>query len=98
MSNNESKVQAKIIKFVKERGGYVARIMKASKKGVPDLIICYKGYFIGCEVKVIGEDPTPLQEYNLDAIEKALGFAVVSRSVEDVEQVLRFIDDECSDV
>jgi len=94
VSNNESKIQTKIIKFVKERGGYVARVMKASKKGVPDLLICYRGRFIGCEVKVSGEDPTPLQVYNLDLIGEAGGLSTAARCVEDVEQVLRYIDDE----
>jgi len=94
LSNNESKIQTKIIKFLESRGAYVARIMKASKAGVPDLLACYRGHFIGIEVKTATGKTSPLQDHHLDLIEKAGGFAIVARCVEDVEQVLRYIDDE----
>lgn len=53
-------------------GGY-------QKSGLPDLIICYKGYFIGAELKNEIGKPSELQKYNLREIRKAGGFGYVVR-------------------
>ena len=91
---SENKIQAKIVKFLESRGAYVARIVKAGKSGTSDLIMCYRGHFGAIEVKDLKGKASPLQLYHLDLVEKAGGFAIVARCVEDVEQVLRYIDDE----
>ena len=46
------------------------------KSGVPDIIACHDGCFVGIEVKREGKMPTPLQRQRMDEIEKAGGFAV----------------------
>jgi len=48
---SEKIVQGEIIKYVKKKGGYVTKVVKANTSGVPDLIIAMEGTFIGCEVK-----------------------------------------------
>lgn len=59
------------------------------KAGVPDILACINGRFIGIEVKRPGGVVAPLQNYNVDEINKAGGAAFVAYSVEDVEQQLR---------
>ena len=45
--------------------------------GVPDIIACYKGYFIGVECKAGKNKPTRLQQRNLDLISAAGGLSMV---------------------
>jgi Holliday junction resolvase len=47
------------------------------RSGVPDIIACYKGYFIAIECKAGVGKPTALQEQQLAKIRKAGGAAIV---------------------
>ena len=51
-------------------GGY-------GRSGVPDIVGCYRGRFFGIECKAGRNTPTPLQQINLDDIEKQKGIALV---------------------
>ena len=68
--------------FWKEHGG------QYGTAGIPDLIVCYKGRFLGLEAKVGSNRPTKLQEHTIKQIQKAGGTAVVVRSVDDVKRVI----------
>ena len=68
--------------FWKEHGG------QYGTAGIPDIIMCYKGCFIGLEAKVGRNQPTKLQTATIEQIRKAGGTAVVVRSVDDVKTVL----------
>ena len=68
--------------FWKEHGG------QYGTAGIPDIIMCYKGHFIGLEAKVGKNQPTKLQTATIEQIRKAGGTAVVVRSVDDVKTVL----------
>lgn len=46
------------------------------RKGVPDLVICLKGHSIKMELKVDGEEPTPLQAHTLKRHTKAGGLSL----------------------
>jgi hypothetical protein len=62
--------------------------------GTPDLLCCYRGIFLGVEVKrpEASSDPTPRQLAVHDLIRKAGGYVVVARGREDVDFALRIID------
>lgn len=47
------------------------------REGVPDLLICCNGYFIGVELKNETGHPSALQLWNIDEIRKASGIAMV---------------------
>jgi hypothetical protein len=68
--------------YFKEHGGGFGT------SGLPDLIVCYNGRFIGLEVKTEKGKTTVLQEATLRRIRKAGGIAEVVRLVEDVKAVL----------
>ena len=51
-------------------GGYGA-------SGVPDIIACYEGRFIGIECKANGGKPTALQKKHLADIKKAKGLSLL---------------------
>lgn len=90
----EQKIQSKIKTALEQEGAYVIKVVQASKKGVPDLIACYKGYFLGIEVKkpTTTGDTSKLQKYNLKLIAEAKGLSCVACSFECVEPLLRRID------
>lgn len=61
--------------FVKYWGGIAANGKKYTKDGVPDILACVKGRFLGIEVKASNGHPSDLQLYNLKKIDAAGGFA-----------------------
>tara|TARA_R100001224_G_C3995463_1_gene140760 strand:+ start:696 stop:1013 length:318 start_codon:yes stop_codon:yes gene_type:complete len=75
----EAKVKRKVYKILKEnKAYYFSPIMTGyGKMGVPDVIVCHKGVFIGIECKVGNKKPTELQQKNLDDIALSGGYALV---------------------
>jgi hypothetical protein len=59
------------------------------ESGVPDLLVCWRGRFIGLEVKQPGKKPTPRQEHVLREVRRAGGVVEVVSSVEQVEKLLK---------
>ncbi len=74
--------------FFKEHGG------PYGTSGVPDIICCYKGRFLGLEAKLPGGKLTELQKRALDKINRAGGMARRVESVDDVRAVIRLADEE----
>ena len=68
--------------FWKEHGG------QYGTAGIPDLIVCYKGRFIGLECKVGKNKPTVLQEVTIRQILRAGGYALVVRTVDEVKEII----------
>lgn len=48
-----------------------------TKSGIPDILACVNGYFVGIEVKAQNGKPSELQLYNVRKIREAGGFAIV---------------------
>lgn len=90
----EQKIQAKILGFLKSMGCYTVKVMAANRNGVPDILGCYKGHFIAVEVKRPGNKPTELQQAHIDGINQKQGYAIVAYSVDEVETMLKEIDNE----
>lgn len=66
----ENKIKAELDRrgawYIKYWGGAAY-----TKKGIPDLLIGYCGYFIGLEIKASDGLPSKLQIYNLKKIDEA---------------------------
>ena len=58
------------------------------ERGIPDILCCYCGKFVGIECKQPGEPLSAAQKYQLHRIEEAGGIAIVAESLEDVERAL----------
>ncbi len=86
----EKAIVTKIIKWLRDRGGYVIKYHGGpyARVGAPDVIAAFKGRFVGIEVKRPGGKTTKLQEINLQEIRNAGGIAFVATSVEDVSEKL----------
>lgn len=86
---------AKILKAVRAKGGYAVKINgNAFQPKTIDVLICYKGRFIGVEAKEKGNYVTERQKYTLHEIEQAGGQAVIAYSVLAVLATLELIDTE----
>ena len=92
----EKNIENKIKSYLKSKGAYYFKHHgnQYSQVGVPDIIACYKGRFIGIEVKNETGKTSPLQDVNLKMITDAGGIVIVSRCFEDVKNVILFIDEQ----
>lgn len=90
----ESNLQKRIQNLIKSKGGYVHKMHgdMISEPGIPDLIACYCGYYIGIEVKVDKNKPSPAQGIHCRKIWEAGGIACIVWTVEEVEFILNQID------
>ena len=91
----EKDITNKILKYLKslpecycfkEHGG------SYGSSGIPDIICCYKGRFIGFEVKTAKGKTTALQDINIRKINEACGIAVVVRSVDEVMNTIKDLE------
>lgn len=78
-STPEAKVKKKVTEQLKAIGAYYFYAFTGGygRSGVPDIIGCYRGYFFAIECKAGKNKPTPLQEKNIEEIEKAGGQVIV---------------------
>lgn len=74
----EQVFQKKIIDWLEKEGAWVVKFHASgmTKKGVPDLLVCWKGNFLALEVKT-NSRTTEIQKYQIDKIIKANGYAFV---------------------
>ncbi len=76
----EKNFENKVKWFLKDRGCYIIKYWGGgdfTKVGVPDILICCKGYFIGVEVKATKGIPSAVQISNLKRIRSAGGYGIL---------------------
>jgi len=78
-STPEAKVKKQIRAILDGYGAYYAMPIGSGygNSGVPDFLVCYKGWFIGIEAKSGKGKTTALQDFNLDKITKAGGLTLI---------------------
>lgn len=92
----ESAMKSAVKDALKARGAYWVAVPEGSfaKPGDPDLVVCYKGRFIGMEGKTPTGRLRDVQKLRRDQIAAAGGIYAVVRSVEEAMKVLDEIDGE----
>jgi len=97
MTTPETKVKRAVVKILDAHQAYhfFPATHGYGRSGVPDIVACYKGYFVGIECKAGKGVPTALQLRELRLIEEAGGYSMVVRedTTELLESVLATIDD-----
>ena len=97
MTNPEQKVKNKLILALKEiPDAYYFSVSEPSRRGLPDMVACIRGRFIGIELKA---HPPPyydarfkLQRENSRRIQKAQGIgAIINPS--NIDLFIKFIND-----
>lgn len=96
----EKTYENKIKKYLESRGAWFVKYWAGAhytKSGIPDILACVNGYFVGIEVKAEDGKASPLQLLNVQKIRAAGGFAFVLYPSA-FEKFKRFIDDLNRDI
>lgn len=96
----EKTFENKIKKYLEQRGAWFIKYWAGAqftKNGIPDILACINGYFVGIEVKAENGIPSELQLHNVRAINAAGGFAFVLYPSK-FDDFKRFVDDLIHDV
>ena len=75
----EGEVKDQVRKVLDEMGAYYffPAANGYGRTGIPDVIACVGGHFVGIECKAGSKQPTALQQRELDNIEKAEGTGIL---------------------
>ena len=88
----EKKVKDKVVKLLKQHGAYYffPATYGMGRSGIPDVVCCHNGAFIGIECKAGKNTTTMLQDRELAAIEAAGGIVLVinEHNINEVEKLL----------
>ena len=78
-SMKEKDFEKEVKEFLKEKGCWVLKTWSngVQRKGIPDLLVCCNGYFLGIELKQEHGSATALQLYNIRHIRNASGIGIV---------------------
>lgn len=89
----EKQIENEIKKYLRENKAYVVKYHgnTFSTSGVPDLLVCYKGKFIGFEVKKKTGKPSDLQLAHKKQIENSGGICYIVKSLEEVKNAIKTI-------
>jgi len=97
MATKEAAVKKKVVNVLNSYGAYYFYPVTGGfgRSGVPDIVACYLGLFIGIECKAGNNKPTPLQEAQMALIRKAGGVTMVVNedNIYDVTDTLQELKD-----
>jgi Holliday junction resolvase len=97
-STPEKKVKETVKKTLDSMGIWHFSPFQAGmgRAGIPDIIACYRGLFVGIECKAGNNKPTALQEREIDAIRKAKGLAFIINedNMHNLKELLQWNKDE----
>ena len=94
-STPEAKVKAAVKKLLDEMGIYHFSPVQngMGRAGIPDIIGCYNGRFLGIECKAGKGKTTALQDLELEKIRQAKGFTFIvnENNMQDLKELLLWI-------
>lgn len=75
----EKSFENKVKRYLESHGAWFVKFFANAytPKGVPDILACVNGYFVGIEVKAPNGKPSEIQIFNIRKINAAGGFAFV---------------------
>ncbi len=88
---NETQLKIKVLKWLKKEypEGFFYKASDNFTAGIPDILGCVNGQFIGIELKGPGGEATKIQLYTIDKIATAGGLVMICNSLEGVQDILR---------
>lgn len=95
---SEKNFENKVKSFLKEEGCWFLKYWgggQFTKEGIPDILCCCNGQFMGIEIKAPNGKPSLLQIYNLKKIDEAGGFGILlyPKDFEDFKKLVKAIKD-----
>lgn len=75
----EKQFENHVKEYLKQHGCWILKTWSngIQRKGVPDLLVCCKGYFVAVELKAEDGHASDLQQWNIEKIRKSGGIALV---------------------
>ena len=91
---SEKRFETKVKEFLTDRKCWWLKTWSngIQRKGVPDLLVCCNGFFIGIELKAATGNPSDLQKREIKKIRKAGGISMILYP-DQFEQFKMLIDD-----
>ena len=84
MPARESALVKRVKKYIRDNGGYVVKTCPPMEAGTPDLLVCWKGRFVGIELKAGVNQPSKMQLHRIEQINCAGGIAFSCNNMEHV--------------
>jgi hypothetical protein len=89
MAKSESQIQKEILDLLNRLPYTVAwKVMQANERGVPDILCCFCGLFVGIEIKRPGGKLTTIQSIQGGRIARAKGIWMMGESADAVRDFL----------
>lgn len=98
----EKNFENRVKDFLKNQGAWFLKYWggaKFTRSGIPDLLVCLNGCFLGIELKAPRGHPEELQLYHLKEIDKSGGFAILlyPKDYERFKELVETVQDyDCS--
>lgn len=75
----EKKFETQVKAYLKEQSCWILKTWSngIQRKGIPDLLVCCNGYFLGVELKADNGKASELQKWNINHIRHAGGIAII---------------------
>ena len=93
----EKNFENKIKKYLEDNNCWFVKFFANAytKSGIPDILACVNGYFVGIEVKAPNGKPSELQKYNIREINKSHGIGIVlcPKQYDDFVKMIEFLID-----
>lgn len=91
---SEATITKRIQRMLKSRGAWQIKYFPGlyGTRGVPDLLVCYRGRFVALEVKNAYGQVSDTQAIQMRKLREAGAYVETVRSVEDAEGILDEID------
>lgn len=76
----EKNFENRIKKYIEKNNGWYVKFFANAytKSGIPDILCCLNGRFLGIEVKQESGKPSELQEFHLQEINKIKGLGILA--------------------
>lgn len=76
---SEKEFETEVKEFLNQRGCWYLKTWSngIQRKGIPDLLICCNGLFLGVELKAMNGKPSDLQKREIKRIRKSNGIGIV---------------------
>lgn len=101
----EKNFENRVKQYLKDRGCWYVKYWGGgsqngkifTKSGIPDLLVCFCGVFLGIELKAPRGHPSDIQLYNLKEIDRSGGLAILlyPKDFEGFKQLIADIE-QCS--
>ena len=76
---DEKNFENRVKEFLKSENCWFVKYFanRMTKRGIPDLLCCINGFFVGVEVKAMNGKPSEIQLWNKEQIEKSGGISLI---------------------